>query len=113
MATTIATIRKINRDRQRTRRARLKDLRAPATALTDNAIVEALNFAIHDARLATGDFVNIDPGAVAGIAVKILVDRHGLDEGQSRAAVARRLRRRSEHDDPSFVPTRYSGPAAA
>jgi hypothetical protein len=113
MATTLATIRKINRERQRTRRARLAEIRAPNTSLVDNVLVEALNFSIHSARQAAGDFVNIDPGVIAGLAVRILVDRYHLDEGQSRQAVARRLRKRSEHDDPSFVPTRYSGAAAA
>lgn len=113
MTTTVATIRRINRDRQRVRRARLKELRAPATGLTDNILVEALNFSIHSARDTDGNFVNIDPGAVAGLAVRILVDRHQLDETQSRVAVARRLRKRGEHDDPSFIPTRYRGPATA
>lgn len=95
------------RERQARRRARMSAIGRPDSAATDRAIVEALSFTMASTKRTTSDphDQSANVSTLVRTALTILADREGYDRRESAAAIKLRLDRRSEHLEPSYLPS--------
>lgn len=87
--------------------------RRPDTGKVDSALVEALSFVVSTLAIAQhGGSTTAVPSIrlITDTAIAILVDRQGYDRRLAKLAIASRLRQRSQHLDPSYVPSLQPDP---
>ena len=107
MAMTIQERRRRDCDKKRAQRAEQRAAKAPTPSAVQNAIAEAVSFAvsginISDVRMG---IAAIPVDLVVKTARNILIKRQGFDRERSIAAVAKLLRPRAEHRWPSHIPS--------
>lgn len=110
--------------RQQKRRAGMRDRGRPDTTVTDMALVEAMSFVIASRAVSTlnadknadprsfKDALSLPVTAIRDAALEVLVGRKGFDPRESRIAIGLRLAMRSEHLEPSFIPSLQPDPVA-
>lgn len=109
-STRIADIRRADRDRQRRKRERMKQLGIPAPHQLDYALSEAVSFALQIAIAgkqgvrAQASTQQISFGLVFSTALDILVRRLRFDRDHALAALRARVAKRPEHLNPYWIP---------
>lgn len=109
-STRIADLRRADRDRQRRKRERMKELGIPAPHQVDYALSEAVSFALQIAIAdkqgvrAQAASQQISFGLVFSTALDILVRRLRFEREHALAALRSRVAKRPEHLNPYWIP---------